>query len=143
MKYILNLNKHSKIIIAGLGLSIIGFVTVFLGNDSEGVVTYEEYLQAIQEPYQNLYKNLHSLPEKPASEEIHQIYDKFERDISKIKISTDAEKNVRANYQQLTNLPTICREDYEKSPYKYSTLVGQASNVKMVLDYIEKNQSFD
>ncbi len=143
MKYILNLNKLSKIIIAGLGLSIASFVVIFLWNDSEGVVTYEEYLQAIQIPYQNLYENLHSLPEKPTNEEIHQIYDEFERDISIIKISTDADNSVRDNYRQLANLPMICRDDYEKSPYKYSTLFGQESNVKMVLDYIESQQSFD
>lgn len=141
MKNILNLNKLSKIIIAGLGLSISSFIIMSLWNDSDGVVTYEDYLLAIQEPYQNFFDNLQSLPEKPTNEEIYQIYDEFERDISKIKISTNAEKNVRDNYQQLANMPKICKEDYEKSPYKYSTLFGQASNVKMVLDYIENHQS--
>jgi len=143
MKYILNLNKRSKIILAGFGFIIACFLLIFLWNDKDGIVTYEEYLLAIKEPYQNLYENLQSLSDKPTNEEIYKIYDRFENDISKLKISSSAEENVKDNFKQLTNLPSICREDFEKSPYKYSTLFGQASNVKMVLDYIEKNQSID
>ncbi|MFO1446364.1 hypothetical protein KDN24_24800 [Bacillus sp. Bva_UNVM-123] len=142
MKYILTLNKRSKLLLAGFILLIACFILVFSRSDSEGIVTYEEYLQAIQKPYQNLYEHLQALPERPTSKEIYQIYDQFEKDISKIKISKAAEKNVKDNYQQLSNLPDMCREDYEKSPYKYSTLFGQASNVKMVLDYINETVIF-
>lgn len=145
MKYILNLKKISKITLAGFGFLFVfaSFIVIFLLNDTEGVGTYEEYLQATKEPYQNLYENLQSSLEQPKNEAIYEIYDQFEEDIGNIKISSDAEKIVRENYRQLSNLAEMCRIDYEKSQYKYSTLYGQASNVEMVLDYIEKNQSID
>ncbi|GHI01470.1 hypothetical protein [Neobacillus kokaensis] len=139
MRFQPHLKKNINFLLAMTGLLAAYFIGVSFWNNSDGgVTTYEEYLQAIKEPYELLYKNLQALPENPTAEEVYQIYDQFEEDLHHIKIAYNADRTVEENYNELLALPNTFRQDYKHSAYKYSTLIGQKSHVKMILDYIRK-----
>ncbi|CAH2714053.1 hypothetical protein BACCIP111895_01207 [Neobacillus rhizosphaerae] len=137
MKNLLNPKKLMTISIVVTGFLAASFIGALFWNKSAGVATYEEYLNVIKEPYQLLYSNLQALPEHPTEAAVYRIYDQFDRDVHQVKISSHAEKKVEENYKQLIELPETFKEDYDRSAYKYSTLIGQTSHVKMILEYLD------
>lgn len=139
MRYYLNPMKLKTIFSIGLVfLTTISLIFLWW-SPSDGIDTYDEYLRVIKEPYQILYTNLESLPEHPTKAEVYQIYNQFNKNITTIKISSNAEMKVKENYNLLLSMPETFKEDYDQSNYKYSTLIGQSNHAKMVVDYIEGN----
>lgn len=120
-------------------LVFLGFAVFFYGSRTESA-SHEEYLNELEGPYKKFYTSLSGFTERPSPAKMDAIYDEFEEELQLLEIRAGLEGKKGEAYKQFLAMPEIYRQDYKDSAYKYSTIVGQANNAKMVLDYIGKQK---
>lgn len=116
-----------------------GFALSFYNSRAE-TESQTEYLSKLEGPYRKFYTKLSGFTERPSPAEMYAIYEEFDKELHSLKIPAGLVEKKGEAYKQFLDLPEIYRQDYKDSAYKYSTIIGQANNAKIMLDFIEKQK---